>query len=86
LRSWPRSQPRAGVQGAGHGAAARSSDPPLLVPWSRIGDLALGCRVKVGRGSASLPATTSQFLKPWFFIYTRRGRVTGFDFALKFVD
>jgi len=42
--------------------------------------------VKVGLGARSLPATTTNFLKPWFFIYTNRGRVTRFYFALTFVD
>jgi hypothetical protein len=40
----------------------------------------------VGRGARSLPATGDNFLKPWFFIDVRRGRVSGFYFALKFVD
>jgi len=44
------------------------------------------CWVKVGRGAQSLPATIANFLKPWFFIYTHRGRVTRFYFALKFTD
>jgi hypothetical protein len=44
------------------------------------------CWVKVGLGTRSLPATPASFQKPWFFIYTRRGRVTRFYFALKFVD
>ena len=44
------------------------------------------CWVKVGSGPRSLPATVHNFLKPWFFIYVRRGRVTGFYFALRFVD
>jgi hypothetical protein len=44
------------------------------------------CWVKVGRGRRSLPATVDNFLKPWFFIYVDRGRISGFDFALKFVD
>ena len=44
------------------------------------------CWVKVGRGPRSLPATTRNFLKPWFFIDVRRGRVSGFYFALRFVD
>ncbi len=45
-----------------------------------------GCWVKVGLGTQSLPVTGANFLKPWFFIYTLRGRVTRFHFALKFVD
>jgi hypothetical protein len=44
------------------------------------------CWVKVGRGTRSLPATVDNFLKPWFFIYVDHGRVSGFYFALKFVD
>ena len=44
------------------------------------------CWVKVGLGARSLPATTENFLRPWFLIYTHRGRVTRFYFALKFVD
>jgi hypothetical protein len=44
------------------------------------------CWVKVGRGPRSLPATTTNFLKPWFFIDVRRGRVSAFYFALRFVD
>ena len=44
------------------------------------------CWVKVGRGPKSLPATVANFMKPWSVIYARRGRVTGFYFAWKFVD
>jgi hypothetical protein len=44
------------------------------------------CWVKVGRGTRSLPATVDNFLKPWFFVYVDHGRVSGFYFALKFVD
>jgi hypothetical protein len=44
------------------------------------------CWVKAGLDAGSLPATTANFMKPWFFIYTIRGRVTSFYFALKFVD
>jgi hypothetical protein len=44
------------------------------------------CWVKVGLGKESLSATTANFLKPWFFIYTRHGRVTEIYLALKFVD
>ena len=44
------------------------------------------CWVKVGPGRRSLPATVDNFLKPWFFIDVRRGRVSGFYLALKFVD
>ena len=52
--------------------------------WTR--EKPCSCWVKVGRGPRSLPATTWNFLKPWFFIDVRRGRVSGFYFALKFVD
>ena len=44
------------------------------------------CWVKVGRGSRSLPATAANFLKPWTFIDVRRGRVSSFYFAARFVD
>ena len=44
------------------------------------------CWVKVGRGPRSLPATGDNFLKPWFFIDVRHGRVSAFYFALRFVD
>jgi hypothetical protein len=44
------------------------------------------CWVKVGRAPRSLPATTRNFLKPWFFIDVRRGRVSAFYWSLKFVD
>ena len=44
------------------------------------------CWVKVGRGERSLPVSVKSFLKPWFFIYVRHGRVARFVFASKFVD
>ena len=44
------------------------------------------CWVKVGGGPRSLPATVDNFLKPWFFIDVRHGRISSFYFALKFVD
>jgi hypothetical protein len=52
--------------------------------WSR--EEPCSCWVKVGTGARSLPATVANFEKPWFFIYTRGGRVSRFHFALKFVD
>ncbi len=52
--------------------------------WNR-GSLC-NCWTKVGLGAGSLPATTTNFLKPWFFIYTTRGRVIRFYFSLRFVD
>ena len=45
-----------------------------------------GCWTKVGRGAQSLPVTVKNFLKPWFFIDVRDGRVSGFYFASRFVD
>jgi len=44
------------------------------------------CWVKVGLGRRSLPVTTDNFLKPWFFIDVRHGRVASFYWALRFVD
>jgi hypothetical protein len=44
------------------------------------------CWVKVGLGAQSLPVTGSNFAKPWFFIYLRRGRVARFYFALRYID
>jgi hypothetical protein len=44
------------------------------------------CWVKIGTGGRSLPVTVRNFNNPWFFIYMKRGRVTYFYFALKFVD
>jgi hypothetical protein len=50
-------------------------------------DSPCNCWIKVGFGARSLPPTGATFGKqPWFFIYTKHGRVTGFYFALKFVD
>jgi hypothetical protein len=50
-------------------------------------DSPCNCWIKVGFGARSLPQTVTSFGKqPWFFIYTKHGRVTGFYFALKFVD
>jgi hypothetical protein len=52
--------------------------------WSR--EVPCGCWVKVGLAADSLPATGTNFGKPWFFIYTDQGRATRFYFALRFVD
>jgi hypothetical protein len=52
--------------------------------WVR--EKSCGCWVKAGLGRRSLPPTVDNFLKPWFFIYIRHGRVDGFRFASKFVD
>jgi hypothetical protein len=52
--------------------------------WGR--EKPCSCWVKVGLGKRSLPATTDNFLKPWFFIDIRHGRVASFYFASKFVD
>lgn len=45
-----------------------------------------GCWTKVGLGARSLPLTLDNFLRPWFFIYIKRGRVDSFVLARKFVD
>jgi hypothetical protein len=44
------------------------------------------CWVKVGLGKRSLAVTTANFLRPWFFINVRHGRVSSFYFASRFVD
>jgi len=44
------------------------------------------CWVKVGDGTRSLPVTAANYLKPWVFLYVRRGRVTRIFMAQKFVD
>jgi hypothetical protein len=44
------------------------------------------CWTKVGRGEQSLPVNSKSFLKPWFFINVRHGRVSSFYFDSKFVD
>jgi hypothetical protein len=52
--------------------------------WAR--EKPCSCWVKVGTGARSLPATTKNFLRPWFFINVRHGRVASFYFASRFVD
>jgi hypothetical protein len=45
------------------------------------------CWVHVGLGARSLrPVNARNFAQPWFFIYLRRGHVSGFYFALRYVD
>lgn len=44
------------------------------------------CWTKVGLGETSHPATVENFLRPWFIIYVRHGRVSGFYFNRKYVD
>ena len=44
------------------------------------------CWTKVGLGARSLPVSFRNFLRPWFFIDVRHGRVSGFYFASRFVD
>jgi hypothetical protein len=44
------------------------------------------CWVKVGLEPRSQPVKVKNFLKPWFFIDVRRGRVSSFYFASRFVD
>jgi hypothetical protein len=52
----------------------------------RLRENPCNCWVKVGFGARSFPVTAANFLKPWFFIYLRRGHVARFYFALKYVD
>jgi hypothetical protein len=52
--------------------------------WSK--EKPCSCWTKVGLGRRSLPATVDNYLKPWFIISVRRGRVTAFYFDLKYVD
>jgi hypothetical protein len=52
--------------------------------WNR--DRPCTCWTKAGLGAESLPLTAANFLKPWFFINMRRGRVASFYFDLAFVD
>jgi hypothetical protein len=52
--------------------------------WAR--EKPCNCWTKVGRGARSLPVSVKNFLKPWFFINIRRGRVSSFYFASRFVD
>ncbi len=44
------------------------------------------CWVKVGSGVHSLAPTGANYTKPWYFIYLRHGRVSGFYFALRYID
>ena len=44
------------------------------------------CWTKVGLGRTSLPATATNYGKPWFVINVKRARVTYFYFSLKYVD
>jgi hypothetical protein len=52
----------------------------------RLRENRCSCWVKVGTGSGSLAPTAANYTKPWFFIYLRHGRVSGFYFALKYID
>jgi hypothetical protein len=55
--------------------------------WNlRLREDPCGCWTKVGLGRRSLPATSENFLKPWFIIFVRHGRVSDFVFDLKYVD
>jgi hypothetical protein len=49
-------------------------------------DQVCNCWVKVGDAAQSLVATTDSFLKPWYFINTRHGRISAFVFDSKFID
>jgi hypothetical protein len=44
------------------------------------------CWTKVGLRAESLPVSSQNFLKPWFFIDVRHGRVNSFFFDSRFVD
>jgi hypothetical protein len=52
----------------------------------RLREAPCRCWVKVGLGARSLEPSSTNFLKPWFFIYLRHGRVARFYFALRYVD
>ena len=55
--------------------------------WNKwVREKPCGCWTKVGVGARSLPLTATNFLKPWFFVYMRHGRVARVYLALKFVD
>ena len=49
-------------------------------------DQVCDCWVKVGDAANSQVASVHNFLKPWYYIYTKRGRVTDFVFDSKFID
>ena len=49
-------------------------------------DQPCNCWTKVGLGRKSLPATGKNFLKPWFLIYVRGGRVSYFYFSSRYID
>jgi hypothetical protein len=74
------------------GSCHKTSSNPCEYRWKgfvftpRWHDSSCNCWIKVGVGPNSLGATGANFLKPWFWIYTSRGRVTGFYWALQFVD
>jgi hypothetical protein len=48
-------------------------------------DSPCNCWIKVGLGANSLPVTGT-FLMPWFFIFTKHGRVAEFFFSLSYID
>jgi hypothetical protein len=52
----------------------------------RLREKPCGCWVKVGTGRTSLDPSAKNFGKPWFFINLRNGRVSGFYFALRYID
>lgn len=52
----------------------------------RLRESRCSCWVKVGTGARSLTPTATNYTKPWFFIYLRNGRVSGFYFALMYID
>jgi hypothetical protein len=74
------------------GACHRIATSPCEHRWRgflynpRLRENPCRCWVKVGSGRRSLAPTSDNFLKPWFFIYLKHGRVAGFYFALRYVD
>jgi hypothetical protein len=52
----------------------------------RLRESRCSCWVKVGTDARSLTPTATNYTKPWFFIYLRNGSVSGFYFALKYID
>jgi hypothetical protein len=69
------------------GPCHKTADDPCEHRWrgfvwnAWVREKPCSCWVKVGLGARSLPATTANFLKPWFFIYTSHGRATRFYVA-----
>jgi hypothetical protein len=55
--------------------------------WNvRLREDPCSCWVKVGNGAKSLAVSGTNFLKPWTIVFVKRGRVTAFYFARRYVD